>query len=749
MPHFALKVALVLISLGFRLLYFSLDQALPIILQAFMLIFSLITEYLEDQEEMKSAQDLRACKEGLTKFRTLVASDIPSSILILSSDLKQILFKNEALDHNIKVHLSCSDTPKEDLSLLLDWLNCSNIDPHGIGNDDHCDTPHLQNENWSVLHFLEIISRDQTNLTCTHSKHQFNAEFHPSCSIPRKVYHVKVFSLSWDGQEAFAIILDDITHYFQNLTLKVADANKNKMLAMISHELKTPLNGILGVVNILKKELTQPHLLQYLNICKNSGELLLNLVNSILDLQHIRDNKFILKLSKDNLHQLLMDTYDLFKLQFDQKNLDLQLIISPKIPAYIVTDQKRLRQILINLVGNALKFTFKGGVAITASSLSQGYINIKVADTGIGISKEDQKKLFKMYGRLDQPDPSVNTQGTGFGLEISNQLVKLLAGEKDSRGIEVESQQGVGTVFSFNIKDNSELKQGGGSLEDSFETDMKYYEPKVFEENVDDVCARMSAYSLFSSFILNEKPISLENAKPACACFHPHPKRGTAKIENGLQALKLESSELILHNETISPKHSYQQKTRLFTPFNKEQTSPTCCKVPKTIERSKYRMSTCPNSPLKKVHSPLNRATSKILLVDDNPFNLLVARTILEGLKYSIVTALNGKLAIEEVIKETNFCLILMDIQMPVMDGYEATIELRRMMEKKEIPEIPIVALSANDSEDDKRRSKEVGMYTHLSKPLKEESLKTVLGEVLSKTSKGCERIRKSIEKLK
>ena len=127
----------------------------------------------------------------------------------------------------------------------------------------------------------------------------------------------------------------------------------------------------------------------------------------------------------------------------------------PDIPEYIVTDQNRLRQVLINLIGNALKFTFTGGVMISASTdpNKEGYVNFKVADTGPGIKEEDKKKLFKMYGRLDQPDPKLNTQGVGFGLEISDQLARLLAVDYEAGGIKLESQEGKGTTFYFSIKD--------------------------------------------------------------------------------------------------------------------------------------------------------------------------------------------------------------------------------------------------------------------------------------------------------
>jgi len=725
LPCFGLKVTGALVSLGFRLYYFRPDQILPLLAQILMLAFSFASDYLEKKEDVKTYRSFSQYKANLKKFKTLLTNELPTSVLILSADLKQILFQNEALVKNINLQMP---SVKEH-DFVFDWLRCSSIDPKGLNDESPKDSPSSPKEwtkNWSVLHFLRIISNNQNNSTFKQKKHQFNAEFHPDSSTSRKAYEIEISSLLWDEKEALVLTFNDITDYFQNLTMKVADANKNKMLAMISHELKTPLNGILGVVNILKKELTQPHLLQYLSICKSSSELLLNLVNSILDLQKIRDNKFILKLSKDNLHHLLMEIFDLFKFQFDQKSLDLQLIISPKVPEFIVTDQNRLRQILINLIGNSLKFTYKGGVIITASYL-EGYINIKVADTGIGISQEDQKKLFKMYGRLDQADPSVNTQGTGFGLEVSNQLAKLLVGDQNQKGIEVESQQGKGTTFSFKIKDCSQSLQEG-SLENFSETDLKYHEPRVFDENVENISARMSAYSLFSSCVLSEKPLGPETGRSVCL----NPKRNSIIENNGPRALELDSFDLLLNNEAFSPKHFYNQKSHLLTPFNKER-SPASRRHSRKLEKSGSRKSSYHRSFSKMAIQASPKSASKILLVDDNPFNLLVAKTMLEGLKYSVVTALNGKLAIEEVVKEANFCLILMDIQMPVIDGYEATRELRRMMERKEIPEIPIVALSANDSEEDKIRSKEAGMCTHLSKPLHEESLKIVLDEILGK----------------
>jgi len=338
-----------------------------------------------------------------------------------------------------------------------------------------------------------------------------------------------------------------------------------------------------------------------------------------------------------------------------------------------------------------------------------------------------------MYGRLDQPDPTVNTQGTGFGLEISDQLARLLSDDMENGGVKVESKEGVGTTFSFSIKDKVCYEHNKDDNDSCYDSEMKYYEPGIFEEDIEDISVKMSPYSSPSYAIYSEKTLIPRGSR--LTDLNCRFMSGGNESDGGINDIKSESIEESVGHEYFpqkrtSPKPKFNYKTGL-SMDSKALTSELGY-----FERIKSRE---PSSVLFRRRSSIIPGKVKILLVDDNTFNLLIAKTLLESLNYSVDTALNGKLAIEEVVKaksssdDSKLCAILMDIQMPVMDGYEATRELKQMMRKREIPDIPIIALSANDSEDDKKRSLEVGMYKFLSKPLKESSLRATLEEIFSR----------------
>jgi len=421
--------------------------------------------------------------------------------------------------------------------------------------------------------------------------------------------------------------------------------------------------------------------------------------------------------------------------------VELLLEVHQDVPQYIVSDQDRLRQILINLLGNAFKFTFEGQVVVSVGlekEKGEGYLEFKILDTGIGIKEEDKKKLFKMYGRLEQEDPKTNTQGIGFGLEISNQLAKLLAHSDFEDGIKVESEYGEGSAFSFIIKDLQ--VNHDHSLKDQ---ELAFDEPHVFAEEIENISIKMSPYNNFASTPLlgSEKDISLKSTllknmpSKFSSTHNLTPKRNSDRYINmspmsrpqhnnhKLGMIALSNSQKIIPNLV-----AYGSSSPAHTPINTEEFRSEISFLTPTGDFSLQKSG---NLPFEK---------SRALIVDDNPFNLLVAKHLLEGLNFTVETALNGKLGVDlaktaHVTQKKPFILVLMDLQMPVMDGYEATKVLREMIVEGEIPDLHIIAVSANDSEDDKRRCKEVGMNDHLAKPLNEKHLKEALDRIFSGSS--------------
>ena len=630
-----------------------------------------------------------------------MVSGLPTKILILSKDLKQKLFMNE----HCQLMLDQQTGSTENINYRIhDFLNRIHLDKQNL-NEFTRPLVSSNDSPMSTFQFLQTLIEKSLHQDQS-QKILFNASLHHENPSHRRVFEITVYSLLWDSQDAMAIILTDVTIQHQNLALKIADANKDKMLALISHELRTPLNGILGVVQLLEKGTNDSQTLQHLRVCKASGQLLLNLVNSILDLQHIRDNKFSLKITRINLNVLLHEVYDLFRFQFEQKGLKLTLNAPLDLPLNFSTDQNRLKQILINLLGNALKFTFGGGVEITVKRdpNSTKSLEFRVSDTGTGIKEEDQHKLFKMYGRLDQENPQTNTYGVGFGLEISNQLAKLLC-EGEDGGIRFNSQIGKGTTFYFLIKESS-------GAHSPLIGKRKSKVRKISMDDLDEID--------FEEIDCDELLIQKDKSETLSFKMNSHLMKTSSKaniesiIHTPKNKLNISSSPFLgprvslcskLHNQTESPAEFHDSEPPE-TPslFNGE--------IQKSLSR-----------PQKKL---------RILIVDDNPFNLLVARHLAESLGYDTDTALNGKIAVEMLENSKEYyCAILMDLQMPVMDGYQATKILKKMMDKGEIVEMSIIALSANDSPNDKERCREIGMRDHISKPLDEKRLKKVLEEVM------------------
>jgi len=545
----------------------------------------------------------------------------------------------------------------------------------------------------------------------------------------KRVFKVKIFPLLWDDNEAIAMVMDDITQQRIIMELKIADKNKDLVIAMVSHELRTPLNGMLGLLDIAKKNITQPDTLAYLRACRNSGVLLLNLVNSILDINQISHKKLRLAYSRVPIVDFLEEIKSLFDHSCKLRMLYLDTKIDPRVPSCINTDKGRLGQILINLLGNAFKFTFKGGVTIRIDLVSQNPLRIRfsVDDTGIGIKKEDQEKLFKMYGKIEQQDKKINTHGVGLGLTISNTLATLL-NPTENKGIQVESEVDVGTSFSFVVEshnpDAAKKQEGDGATfadissmalnEDKEATILK--KVTVYTINNNENFTRMSSSSQnldskkFISPIVEPRTLDRNRVKEARDLLLPESQRSLLKTKRTIETFEDVDEVLLKKGESIPKERRYKHIAE------------------DVREEDEIDLD---------INLELDPDGNKpwCLVVDDNPFNLMVACHIMEERGYRVKTALNGQEAINRAVEQheegSAFSIVLMDCQMPVMDGYEATSVLRRMMAAREIEDYPIIALTANNRDDEhEKRCEEAGMNGHVAKPLQVDELEAVLSMV-------------------
>jgi len=583
-------------------------------------------------------------KNQLTKFRDLVVEDIPDGIAIVSLDLSRSLFMNTSFK------ISRKEGQIQDIrDYLLEFI----IQETGSEGSQI-----MRNSQISTIQgttFYQYLKENfdsesalvHTRLSCNliHNKSSENC-----------LFEAKAFPIVWNGESAIAIIMHDITQQQTILGLQLADAHKDTVLATISHELRTPLNGILGMIQIMEKRVQDKDILKNLSICKNSGSLLMGLVNSILDLNQIRSNKLQLNITRFDLNEFLRDIIQMFEFQCTQKKLQLNLKMkSPPASYFITTDKERLSQIFINLLGNALKFTLKGGITISMNAISEpDYVKFSIRDTGIGIQDEDKDKLFKIFGRAEHYSQSLNRHGVGLGLTISNNLVKILSESNKSQNVTMKSKYGEGTKFSFMIK--AALQKNMMAMRNR--TSECSVNMQEIHRYIDDLCEKLESH----------KTLSVDNHKV------------------------------------------FQKKL--------------------DMEKSRF-------SDVSTRHCGLE-TQGNILIVDDNPFNLIVAEQLVSSHGYRVKTVLSGQAAIQEIQESSHngehIRLIFMDCQMPVMDGYETSKALKAMMNKKEIPDIPIIALTANSSDLDKKKSIKAGMCHHLTKPLKDAELGAVLGQFLGRS---------------
>ena len=741
----------------------------------------LLTQYLPNQMAIFSSEALNVCYINNAFKRTFKSHNTPQ----VKSAMDRLFIEKDTLDKNkVLFHsLGYKASPDEQTMSLSKFMGLLSQNADMLRDIGHVSFPVIEEINKDEsIHVLERIAREssqqpkeglpikeesETRTTKrSSSKHGLKGSREPSEARKevnhatldmqndtfkssdrgsskshssdmvyeegrKRVFKVKIFPLLWDDNEAIAMVMDDITQQRIIMELKIADKNKDLVIAMVSHELRTPLNGMLGLLDIAKKNITQPDTLAYLRACRNSGVLLLNLVNSILDLNQISHKKLRLVYNRVSILDFLDEIKSLFDHSCKLRMLYLDTKIDPRVPNSINTDKGRLGQILINLLGNAFKFTFKGGVTIRVDLVSQNPLRVRfsVNDTGIGIKKEDQEKLFKMYGKIEQQDKKINTHGVGLGLTISNTLATLL-NPTENKGIQVESEVDVGTSFSFVVESHNPeaaKKEGDGATfadissmalnEDKEATILK--KVTVYTINNNENFTKMSSSSQyldsrkFVSPIVEPRTLDRNRVKEAQDRLLPDSQRPLLRTKRTIETFEDVDDEVLLKkSESIPKERRYRQQ------------------IVEDVKEEEEGIDLDIDLEL----GPDSRKPW-CLVVDDNPFNLMVACHIMEERGYRVKTALNGQEAINRAVEHHEegqvFSVVLMDCQMPVMDGYEATSVLRRMMSAREIKEYPIVALTANNRDDEHdKRCEEAGMSGHVAKPLQVDELEEVLSVV-------------------
>jgi len=500
---------------------------------------------------------------------------------------------------------------------------------------------------------------------------------------------------------------------------------KSEFLAIMSHEIRTPMNGVIGMTSILADtELTDMQR-EYVGTILNSGESLLAVINNILDFSKIEAGRMKLQTGPFHLQKCVEEVFDLFAAQVRTKHLDAVYLVAPDIPSRLVGDEMRLRQILINLIGNAIKFTARGEIALEIHCQScdeQGcHLQFSVTDTGIGIPGKSLDKLFSAFQQVD----SSNTrryEGTGLGLVISKRLAECMGGT-----IRVESEVGVGSTFFFTVI----MKAAPPSEEDDASPD-----PAL----VNSFSALIVDDNATNRRILDKQLKNWGMATALAATGHEALEK-LAGNTFSVALLDLQMPEI--DGITLAREIRRQKPTPLILLSSSgeilagEEAGLFRFQIPKPIKQSMLfdalmKIAGIASTQKPKVHLKQLDATMAtnhplcILLAEDNAVNQKVGLLMLSRLGYSADLAITGLHAIEATGK-TSYDLILMDIQMPDMNGIEAA----RLIREKSGANCPaIIALTAEALDGDKQRFLSLGFDGYLSKPLQALTLQDMLKKV-------------------